>query len=103
MFTRQFDNFIIAMLQIIFPIVLLIVVVGTIISYRSDPVIVLKKLSLIPWVVVASHVLLLYCGNVFSDEGGWFVLGGLVPVSLLLSFVLYVIGIIIKKHKRHAV
>jgi hypothetical protein len=97
------DILLFGMFYIVFPLALAIALYGTIKSYKYDTSLLFKRLSVLPWVLVISHALLLYLGDIYSQEGGHWVLYGLIIVSTISSFLLYMIGVIIKVLKRTAV
>ena len=66
---------------------------------RHDVSLVLLKLSRLPFLIIAAHILVQISGRTYTDEGGWWVLYLLLAICLPLSLLLYAIGLSIKKLK----
>lgn len=71
----------------------ILIVIGIVNSNKRNLSIILKKLSKLPFLVIASYVPFMLIGKPFSDLGGWWILYALIAISILLFLILYGVGI----------
>ena len=77
----------------------LFIVYRTVVDNKKRSHAIFYKLSMLPFLVVASHILMLLTGKTFNPEGGWWILHTLLIIAPILSIILFAIGFINKKIK----
>lgn len=66
---------------------------------RQEVSVILFKLSKLPFLIIAAHIIVQITGRTWTDEGGWWILYLLLAVCIPLSLLLYASGLCVKKYK----
>lgn len=70
-----------------------------VVNHKKNTSMIFITLSRLPFLIIASHALVLFSGRTFSSEGGWWILYALLMIGLPVSVILYITGKAIEKYK----
>jgi len=77
------------------------IVYRIVVNNKKNASFIFFKLAKLPFLIIGSHILLMLSVDGFSGEGGWWILYFLVAMSIPISLLLYIIGLVIEEHKHN--